>query len=280
MARSRRSYVDMESCVEDSVFASGDESAVADRKQPAALDRVSTGSHAFFLDVDGTLLDIAPHPDAVHVPDHLPACLRDLSNRAAGALALVSGRSVKRLDGLFWPTRLAAAGSHGAQLRHSPDGPVEAAPDLDPPIAGRLVELAASLDGVLAEDKGPSIAIHYRAQPAIAPVLRRAIDTVIAGRSDLTVLPGHYVFEVKGAAHDKGTAVRSFMAHAPFRGRIPVFIGDDVTDEAAFRAVANAGGLAIAVGAPRPGADIVLPDPEAVRRFLARLAARPRQQRR
>lgn len=262
------------------MLASGDDTASLARRAPAGLDSICVTSHAFFLDVDGTLIDIAPHPDAVVVPASLPGTLEKLSGRAGGAVALVSGRSVKQLDSLFAPARFAAAGSHGAQLRPAPDADVEAAPDLDPPLAGRLIDLAATLDGVFAENKGPSLAIHYRAQPAIAPVLRRAIAAVIGARSDLAVLPGHYVFEVKRAALDKGTAVATLMAEAPFLGRIPVFIGDDVTDEAAFRAVRAAGGVAIAVGTPRPGSEFLIADPEAVRRFLARLAASPRQQRR
>jgi len=247
---------------------------------PAVCRAIGARTHAFFLDVDGTLIDIAAHPDAVVVPEGLPDTLSALAGSADGALALVSGRTVERLDLLFAPARFAAAGSHGAQIRLFPGAAVDAAPDLDRVLAARLIALAGTFEGAFTEDKGPSLAIHYRAHPAIAPVLRRAIAEVLGPWPELAVLPGHHVFEIKRAGRDKGTAVAAFMARAPFAGRVPVFIGDDVTDEAAFRAVSAAGGVAIAVGTAREGAEAVLPDPPAVRRFLTHLAAEPRQRRR
>lgn len=244
---------------------------------PAALRAVRVGAHAFFLDVDGTLIDLAAHPDAVVVPDDLPRTLARLAEAASGALALVSGRTIERLDGLFGVARFAAAGGHGAQLRRAPGHGVEAVPDLDPEVAQALKRAALAFAGVFVEDKGPSLAIHYRACPAQAPHLRLALEEVAAAAPDLVLLPGHFVFEAKRAGYDKGSAVEALMRHPPFAGRTPVFIGDDVTDEAAFRAVLAAGGLAIAVGAPRAGAAAVLPDPSDVRRFLTHLAAQPHQ---
>lgn len=237
-------------------------------------------THAFFLDVDGTLIDIAPRPDAVVVPRGLPDTLSALAARAEGALALVSGRSLASLDDLFGAGRFAAAGVHGADIRLSAGRPSERAPGLDEALRRDLSTTAAEFDGVLAEDKENAVAIHYRARPEIAPVLKRALVEVIGRRQGIEIMPGHCVFEVRRQGIDKGAAVGRFMAAAPFAGRRPVFIGDDVTDEAGFRAVNNAGGIAVAVGTPREGAQALLPDPRSVRALLTHLAAEPRQRRR
>lgn len=240
------------------------------------LGAVNAEEHAFFLDVDGTLLDLASHPDAVVVPEGLADILSSLRDAASGALALVSGRTVDRLDRLFDPARFAAAGSHGAQLRPAPEAGVEAVPDLDAVLATELKRTAHAFAGVFVEDKGPSLAVHYRACPSEGLALRRALEEVITA-AGFSLLPGHFVFEVKRAGYDKGSAVAALMRRPPFAGRTPVFIGDDVTDEAAFRAVSAAGGLAIAVGALRDGASAVLAEPREVRRFLTHLAAEPHQ---
>ena len=235
---------------------------------------------ALFLDVDGTLLDIAPRPDAVQVPDGLVADLDALRRAGSGALALVSGRAVAVLDALFAPLRLPAMGGHGTQMRLEPDAAIEAETLIDARLADALRHLPARLPGVLAEDKGTAFALHYRARPDAGPALRKAIAEALEDARGLDILDGHFVFEVKPAAIDKGTAVAAAMARAPFAGRHPVFIGDDVTDEFAFRAVNALGGTAIAVGRMRPGARFVLPGPAAVRALIARLAAGPSQHRR
>ena len=235
------------------------------------------------FDLDGTLLDIAAHPDAVEVPSCLPATLGALFRRSGGAVALVSGRALSSLDALFGPG-FPAAGSHGAELRPraGEDGWSAALlpAALVTAITRTVAEIAGVHPGVFAEDKGPAIAVHYRAAPEAAPRLAEALDRLVAGQEDVSLLPGHCVFEIKRAGYDKGTALDRFMADPPFQGRAPVFIGDDVTDEAGFRAARARGGLAIAVGRPREGADVVLPGPQAVRAYLAHLAAEPRQHRR
>ncbi|MFG1378089.1 trehalose-phosphatase [Xanthobacter autotrophicus] len=237
-------------------------------------------THAFFLDVDGSLIDLADHPDAVQIPEHLPQVLAALADRADGALALVSGRTIQSLDLLLHPFGFAAAGSHGAQMRLVPDGKILSAPPLDMALAREVKAVADGFDGVFAEDKGTAIAVHYRAAPAAAPSLKRALLDSIGARLDVRLMPGHCVFEIKPSRLDKGTAVADFMGRPPFAGRIPLFIGDDFTDEAGFSAVAARGGLALAVGAPRPGTHGVLADPRSVRAFLTHLAAVPRQRRR
>nr|WP_269152443.1 trehalose-phosphatase [Xanthobacter oligotrophicus] len=247
---------------------------------PPVCADVRADTHAFFLDVDGSLIDIADHPDAVEVPEDLPQVLAALAEQADGALALVSGRTIQALDALLHPFGFAAAGSHGAQMRLSPDGKVLSAPALDPELAYAVKDVADGFDGVFAEDKGTAIAVHYRAAPDAAPSLKRALLDILGARQDVRLMPGHCVFEVKPASLDKGTAVADFMGRAPFAGRIPLFIGDDFTDEAGFSAVAARGGLALAVGTPRPGTHGVLADPRSVRAFLTHLAAAPRQRRR
>ncbi|MFG1373518.1 trehalose-phosphatase [Xanthobacter oligotrophicus] len=247
---------------------------------PPVCADVRADTHAFFLDVDGSLIDIADHPDAVEVPEDLPQVLAALAERADGALALVSGRTIQALDMLLHPFGFAAAGSHGAQMRLSPDGKVLSAPALDTELAQAVKEVADGFDGVFAEDKGTAIAVHYRAAPDAASSLKRALLDILGARQDVRLMPGHCVFEVKPASLDKGTAVADFMGRPPFAGRIPLFIGDDFTDEAGFCAVAARGGLALAVGTPRPDTHGVLADPRSVRAFLTHLAAAPRQRRR
>ncbi|MEP9354401.1 trehalose-phosphatase [Xanthobacter sp. KR7-65] len=241
---------------------------------------IDATTHAFFLDVDGTLLDIAARPNEVVVPYNLPDTLAALARRAGGALALVSGRTIADLDALFGPRRFAAAGSHGAESRTAPSGDIVRAAPLERSLRRAVGTVASEFNGVFAEDKETAIAVHYRAQPTVEPVLRRALLSVVGGFPDVTLLPGHCVFEIKRKGHDKGTAVDAFLALPAFAGRTPVFIGDDVTDEAGFRAVRAAGGIAIAVGIERAGAQTVLPDPSAVRALITHLAAEPRQLRR
>lgn len=234
---------------------------------------------AFFFDVDGTLIDIAIHPDAVTVPKTLLDDLRVLERESGGAVALVSGRSIESLDTLFSPLRLPASGVHGAQMRLSADGPVELrSPILAEPLRAALAELGRKLDGVLVEDKGTSIAMHYRMNPAIGPRLQALLTAFVEHADDgLGLLPGRLVFELKHRSHDKGSAVRQFMATAAFAGRRPVFMGDDVTDEAAFAVIAQMGGLVVSVGRELPVADAVLPEAADVRALLSTLAARSRR---
>ncbi|WP_341988324.1 trehalose-phosphatase [Azorhizobium sp. AG788] len=234
---------------------------------------------AFFFDVDGTLIDIAIHPDAVTVPQPLLDDLRILDRETGGALALVSGRSVASLDSLFSPQRFAASGVHGAEVRLSSDAEVELhSPALSESVRAALADLGRDLDGVLVEDKGTSVALHYRMNPAIGPQLHAALAAFVDRVNDgLAILPGRLVFEMKHQSHDKGSAVRQFMATRAFAGRRPVFMGDDVTDEAAFAVIAEMGGLVISVGRDLPVADAVLPEAADVRALLSAIAANTRR---
>jgi trehalose 6-phosphate phosphatase len=230
-----------------------------------------------FLDVDGTLIDIAERPEAVVVPKPLVAALQDASSALDGAVALVSGRSVANLDALFRPLRLSASGVHGAEVRFQPDGPVTFESDnvLPSGLSRAIGSAAERFPGTLIEDKRFSVAVHYRLAPEAGPPLQAALEELVAAENDpqLRVLPGHMVFEVKRATFDKGLAVRRLMTQKPFAGRVPIFLGDDVTDRAGFAAAVEQGGRAYSVGQTIPGTSGSFPDPAAVRSWLAGFAS-------
>ena len=230
---------------------------------------------ALFLDVDGSLIDIAARPEAVVVPTALIDALRSVSDVMEGAVALVSGRSIRQLDELFAPWCFRASGVHGAEMRFDPQGPVVDAADRLP--RGVWNDLSALLDrfpGTLVEDKLFSYAIHYRAVPTAGPALEIALRALLERTEPgLRLMPGHFVFEIKGAAVDKGSAVRRFMREPAFAGRSPIFVGDDVTDQPGFAAAVEAGGYAYGVGRDIPGTSGTFADPSAVRSWVAALAA-------
>jgi len=211
---------------------------------------------ALFLDLDGTLVDIAPRPDLVRVPDELDALLADLAAALGGAVALVSGRTLGDLDRLLADWRGAAAAEHGAALR-LPSGAVESAPGLPLVPASWRAEadaLARARPGLVVEQKSAGIAVHFRLAPEAAGAAR-AVAARFAGASAgaFAAVPGHYLVEVRPCAVDKGWAVRRLMQEIPFAGRTPVFVGDDVTDEDGFRAALALGGHGLHVHRYFPG---------------------------
>ncbi|HEX2112908.1 MAG TPA: trehalose-phosphatase [Alphaproteobacteria bacterium] len=229
---------------------------------------------ALFLDVDGTLLDIAPVPEAVKVPDGLGPALSVLHRSLNGALAIVSGRPIKQIDQLFKPLVLPASGEHGFEIRRIPHEKVER---FQPPTALNLLrpsvtELARRMPGLIPEFKTSTIALHYRQVPQQANALREAIEMLLQDSPEFSVQTGKMVFEIKPRDVDKGRAISQLMMAPPFANRIPVFVGDDDTDEHGFAAVRKAGGRAIRVGAAHPAADTALPSPAHVRAWLMRLA--------
>ncbi|MEX0387313.1 trehalose-phosphatase [Spiribacter onubensis] len=212
---------------------------------------------ALFLDFDGTLVEIAEHPDAVTVPDALPGLLTALVERLSGAVAIVSGRDLAGLDALLDGALPAMAGIHGLERR---DGQGRLYRPVDH--SERFSEVRAALrhfvethPGTSMEDKGNALTLHYRGAPAVAEeaaaVMHRHCEAL---GDEFRVQPGKRVLELRPSSHHKGTVVQAFMAEPPFRGRTPVFIGDDVTDEDAFRAVNDLGGHSIRVGTDRPTA--------------------------
>ena len=231
---------------------------------------------ALFLDVDGTLLDHAERPDAVR-PGAAEFGLLDALQRAAqGALALISGRSVAALDAMFAPLRLAAAGQHGIERRDAAGGAHRHAPPSQAlrGIAARIGEFAARHEGLLFEDKGLNLALHYRLAPQMESAAHAALGEAAAQLgAGFELLRGKMVVELKPSGRDKGSAIEEFMREAPFAGRRPVFIGDDQTDEYGFGVVNRLGGESIKVGAGASAARWRIADARAVRAWLAEWAA-------
>jgi trehalose 6-phosphate phosphatase len=240
-------------------------------------ERFVAERHAILLDIDGTLLDFAPSPGAVHVHPSLRATLATLLKHTGGALALVSGRPLKDIDKIFAPLKLPAIGGHGAELRPAVGrGKVvrRKIPLLEERVRRQLFELTAR--GIIIEDKGYSIAIHYRLAPERGPGLQQAVDSIVAElpNSAYEILPGKFVIEVKPTGFNKGTAVLELMEFSPFKERRPVFIGDDVTDESVFAVMSDIQGIGFSVGRIFPGVTGVFREPADVREWLARIAAK------
>ena len=212
---------------------------------------------ALFLDVDGTLLEIASTPDAVKVPAALRNTLDLAAAREKGALAVISGRSISELDRLFAPCLFPAAGQHGFERRDAAGRLTQPALDskLLKPAREALAGLQLLHKGLLLEDKGAALAMHYRLAPKCESVVRAVMAELAAPLAGLFVLrSGKCVFELTPAGYSKRTAVEAFMLEPPFAGRAPVFIGDDVTDEDGFAAVNELGGYSIQVGNARASA--------------------------
>ena len=207
-----------------------------------------TTAHALFLDFDGTLTEMAPRPEAVRVASGLVPTLSALHTQLGGALAIVTGRREADIDVFLAPLRLPLASEHGAQYRLTDTSyPAIAQPDLEP-VLRAVQELVALHPGLLIEPKRSSVALHYRMAPHLEDLCRQALVSAMQGVDGVELLPGKCVFEVKPRGTNKGQAITDFMTQAPFAGRIPVFVGDDVTDEAGFAAVQALGGWGIKVG--------------------------------
>lgn len=205
---------------------------------------------ALFLDVDGTLLEVAATPESVYVSEGLKILLNELSERLGGALALISGRTIEDLDRLFAPLRFCASGVHGAERREASGQLVRVADHEDLREAhAALRSFAEAHEGLLLEDKSFALALHYRLAPHLEEAAHAMMRSTLERLGPKYLLqPGKRVFEIRPAAWSKGTAVRSFLQGAPFAGRAPIYIGDDVTDEHAFEAVNELQGLSVRVG--------------------------------
>jgi trehalose 6-phosphate phosphatase len=225
---------------------------------------------AYFLDVDGTLLPIAESPDVVVPSGALCALLSRLSAASEGALALVSGRPLHELDVMFAPHRFPVAAQHGAEVRN-PGGRVTWWEGHLPALqaVGTKMRRLADMDGRLwLEDKGLAISLHYRRAPQLGEGLTSTLLEMLAPYRGLRLQPGKCVLEVCPAELGKGQAVEAFMHQAPFAGRRPVYIGDDLTDESGFEAVNAMDGISIKVGPEPSVAALRLPDPAAVLHWL------------
>lgn len=206
---------------------------------------------ALFLDVDGTLLEIAPAPDRVVVPARLRQLLADVAETMGGALALVSGRPIAQLDALFRPGIVSCAGLHGLERRDA-RGVMHRPTISDDRLARARGFLAAIVEvnpGLLLENKHSTLALHYRQAPKLEGIARRVVEQALETLgADYCLLEGKMVFELKPDGFSKSTAIAAFLRELPFEGRRPIFVGDDRTDEAGLSYVRNLGGLAIHVG--------------------------------
>src|SRR6266705_2139463 len=256
-----------------------DEAAVAPRRQPRtdgadAGFQLGTGPRlpadaGFFLDIDGTLLDIAERPQLVRIDDDLGHLLATIRDASGGAVALISGRSVAEIDRLFGGN-FCAAGQHGAEHRVALTGLRKA--------LKRLRVMVAEHPALVLEDKGMNLALHYRSAPELGATVREALRRLVEDLGDdFELQSGKMVMEIKPSGKDKGTAIAEFLAEAPFRGRIPVFIGDDLTDEFGFALINRVGGFSVKVGEGGSAAHWRLPNADAVRAWLKRFAERGRE---
>jgi trehalose 6-phosphate phosphatase len=232
-------------------------------------------SIALLLDVDGTMVDVAPSPNEVHVSDELIQSLERLFELTGGALALVSGRPIADLDQLFSPLQLTVIGGHGAEMRLRGGEVVNAAKPLSDDFRRQLAGAATPDSGIIVEDKGYSLALHYRNVPQHEDRLR---SHIAAGRAAFPgeatkVLPGKAMFEVMRPGVNKGDGVRALMTLPPFAGRMPVFIGDDVTDESVFAVLPSLRGKGFSVSRQFDGVTGIFSSPTQVRRALQQLAA-------
>lgn len=247
-------------------------SGLGGKGAPPAVDG---GVHALFLDFDGTLVDFADHPDAVHVPAALRDLLSSLHERLDGALALVSGRAIASIDALLAPLELPAAGVHGAEIRR-PGMPISKAEAIEAGLAPARDLLARRLpadDPIRIEDKGAAIVLHTRTAPDHAARACALAREAAALHPDLVAVDGHAIAEIRPRMVTKAGAIAGLMEGPPFSGRQPVFVGDDTTDEDGFRAAAAAGGFGIKVGAGDTAARFRLADVAAVHDWLARSLA-------
>jgi trehalose 6-phosphate phosphatase len=224
---------------------------------------------ALLLDMDGTLVDLAPTPDAVVVAPGLAAALTSLRDALDGALAIVTGRPVETVDHLFGEVPGAVAGEHGGAIRHRAGGAIER-PDLPSPPSSWLQaaeDLVRRFPGALLERKARGFALHYRQVPEVKDVFRSALQALVDGSPGFELHPAHMLWEIRPHGADKGGAVVALMQRPPFAGRLPIFIGDDVTDEDGMREARKQGGAGYRV-------DAVFGDPDGVRDWLGQSAAR------
>lgn len=222
---------------------------------------------ALLLDLDGTLLDIAPTPDSVIVPDALVPTLIALRSALDGALAIVTGRAIPVVDG-FLRHPFAVAGEHGGAIRHTPDGAVSR-PDLPSVPATWIAQAQAWADahpGALLERKACGFALHFRGAPEAGPFFQAGLAGLVASVPGFQLMPGLMLWEVRPLGADKGSAVTALMAQPPFLGRLPLFVGDDVTDEDGMRVCRAMGGAGLRV-------DAAFGSPAGVRAWLVRAVA-------
>lgn len=233
----------------------------------SSLPRLTRQS-ALFLDFDGTLVDIAAQPELVKVDGSLAGLLQNLFDRLGGALAIVSGRKLEDLDHFLSPAQLPAAAEHGARQRDA-GGQVLllSSPDLQD-VSRVALALQSQHPGLRAEIKSAAVALHYRQAPELEELCLEAMAEAVKRTAGVELLRGKCVLEIKAAGVSKGTAIAAFMTQSPFTGRLPIFAGDDTTDESGFAAMREWGGEGIKIGDGPSLATCRCPDPAALRAWL------------
>lgn len=212
---------------------------------PAAPD---PSSAAYFLDFDGTLVDIAPTPDSIQIPPDLAETLRRLRTLCNDAVAIVTGRPIAQVETFLPNAAYAIAGEHGAALRLSPTSPITAPnlPSIPPTWLSAAKHLAQSTPGALFEPKTHGFALHYRAAPQAGPALQAALQSLLAQSPNThQLLAAKMAWEIRPTGIDKGAALRTLMQHPPFTNRLPIYIGDDITDEDGIAAARALGGTGL-----------------------------------
>ncbi|RFC62155.1 trehalose-phosphatase [Fulvimarina endophytica] len=239
--------------------------------RPTTPPPIDPRRHAVFLDFDGTLAPLVDDPDAVALPDGTLEPLMALQEACGGALAIVSGRKISDLDRFLSPMRFAAAGVHGLERRGAPGGTVErlmTADELDPVREG-LKPLLDEHPQLGFEDKGLALVLHYRTVPHLEEAAREGMRKAVGDRDDLLVMEGDMIVEIHPAGMDKGRALEAMLGSAPFEGRVPLYAGDDTTDEYALKVVRERGGVAVKVGEKESVAEFRLSDVRAVHDWIA-----------
>jgi trehalose 6-phosphate phosphatase len=233
---------------------------------------------ALFVDIDGTLLDMAPAPDAVRVPPHLVGTLDRLGHTFNGAMALITGRRIADADRFFAPLKLPASGIHGAEARGARgDAAIPLAEPVPALLTAAVQAVARELPGVLVEDKGSGLAVHYRNAPEARAALERELRRTVMTWECFAVRSGRKVLDVVPKAHTKGTGLAWLMGLPAFQGRRPVMIGDDHGDEPAIEAAESLGGFGLTVAGEHFSADGAdFESPAGVRAWLASLCERAR----
>ncbi len=221
----------------------------------ATLPALRTGNYALFLDLDGTLAEIATTPQAAFIPTKIIEAVKKLHHLTDQALAIISGRTLADIDNLCGGLRLTAAGQHGLELRY-PDGhlmQVEGEHILQLVKAGAIT-LQQQYPSLLLEFKSMGLAVHYRQAPELADMVQQHLQKIVAVNLELQLQQGKMVSEVRLTGANKGTAIAELMSEKPFIGKTPIFIGDDVTDEDGFTAVNQLGGISVKIGPGDTGA--------------------------
>lgn len=228
-----------------------------------------TANMALFLDFDGTLVDIAAQPELVVIPQGLISLLAQLSGQLNGALAIVSGRALADLDAYLSPLKLPSAAEHGAVQRLAGQQLTAATPPALHDVVCVASALAAQHAGLRVEVKSHAVALHYRHAPELALLCLEAMAEAVKRTPGIDLLRGKFVLDIKPAGITKGTAIQALMDQPPFKGRLPLFAGDDTTDEAGFSVIQSIGGDTVKIGAGASLAHYRCPDPATFRQWLA-----------